>query len=991
MEGPGVRGRPDLPTGTVTLLFTDIAGSTMLLQELGEDYAKALAEHRSQLREIFGRHGGVEVDTQGDAFFVVFESASSAVEAAAAVQGSGAAGASVRIRIGIHTGEPTRTDEGYVGIDVHRAARIAAAGHGGQTLVSQSTRELADEGELRDLGKHRLKDVGELRLYQLGEESFPPLRSLNQTNLPSPPTPLLGRKKELADLLRLFRAEDARLVTILGPGGIGKTRLALETASELVTAFDDGASFVDLSAVREPELVESAIAAALDVSGAVAEHIRDHELLLVLDNLEQVVGVAPDLAKLLDECPRVAILATSREPLRVRAEVEYPLKPLAEAPAVELFRQRAREVDPEFEVEYDLLTELCDRVERIPLAIELAAARVKVLSPTELLARLDRRLPLLTGGARDAPARQRTLRATIEWSYELLDDDEKLLFARLAVFEGGCTLAAAEEICDADVDTLQSLVDKSLVRANSGRFRMLETIREYALEQLEQSDEADELRPKHAEHYLALALQAEPELTGAEQLSCLERLAADYENLRAALAWYTSTSDGAEKGLRIASALALFWFNRALYREGLHWLERALELTPDDESSARAGALFGAGFLSSVIGDGALARKRAEEGVALSRKHGYGTFLARSLEILGLLAFFENDIHAARGHLEEGIEVARTAGDRWGLADALGTLASIYPLQGELDLADAVGNEALAVGREFGDRQGIRMANFALALTAARRGNLEAARTLSEEGLEICRGLGDLWFVSYFLWILSTTATEAGDHATAREQAEESLKVGRELQGPLLVVCALEAAALVARAEGDDEAASRHLTEAAELGRTAIVPASYVAAVLLGLGELATDSRKFTDADAFFDESLSRARGVDDRWAEARANSSEAALALRRGNRERAQELGRETLTAQIEMGDQLGAVLTVERLARAVVNQDADQAAFLLGVAEAERQRLGAPLAPWRRRDHDEIVQLTRGGLGDEAYEAQVRRGRGTRVEEAAFNRPPR
>jgi predicted ATPase len=976
----------ELPSGTVSLLFTDIAGSTRLLQELGAGYADALANQRRVLRGAFARHHGVEVDTQGDAFFVAFEKTSDAVAAAADAQAALAEAGPIRVRIGIHTGEPIRTDEGYVGIDVHRAARIAAAGHGGQILLSQSTRELVDPAGLRDLGEHRLKDVGEIRLYQVGDETFPPLKSLNQTNLPLPPGPLVGRKRELADLLRLVRVDRSRLVTITGPGGIGKTRLALDAAAELVTDFDDGAWFVDLSAVRDPQLVEPAIAAALSVPGDLADQLRARDLLLVLDNLEQVIDAAPDIGGLLETCPHLAVVATTREPLRLRLEREYPLPPLAEAPAVELFRQRAQAIVPAFDADYQQLTELCLRLERIPLAIELAAARVKILSTEELLSRLERRLPLLTGGARDAPERQRTLRATIEWSYELLNDDEQRLFGRLAVFAGGWTLQAAEEVCDADIDLLHSLVDKNVVRAEEDRFRMLETIREYALERFEESNETEQLRSRHAEYFLALALRAEPEVTGAEQHLWLDRLAADYENLRATFEGFAATPGGAVKGLRLASALVLFWFNRSLYRDGLHWLERMLEATEDEATVARAGALWGAGLLWTLVGNEERAAPRLEQSLALARRLGDDTNIARSLEVLGLLAFFENDSRRARDLLEESVEVARKANDHWGLADGLGTLGSIYPLQGEFDRADAVGAEAQAIGRKYGDRQGIRMANFGLALTAARRGRLSAARSLSEEGLAICREIGDLWFVSYFLWILAATAVESGDYEAARAHAEESLKIARELEGPLLVVCALDAMAAVARAEGDDEAAQSHLAEAAEIGRGEIVPHSYLASVLRGLGELAAARGDLTDAESRFEESLSVARGVDDAWAVARAVASQAMLAELRGELDRAHALAREALALQLEIQDELGIVESLERLASiSAERSEAERAARLAAVAGASRKRLGAPVPPGTRGRHQDVVELARRTLGEARYAAISREASERSLEVAA------
>jgi predicted ATPase len=902
-----------LPAGTVTLLFTDIESSTRLLEQLGDGYADALTEHRVLLRRAFDRHDGVEVDTQGDAFFVAFGKATDALAAAQEAQAA-LAGAPLRVRMGMHTGEPTRTDEGYVGMDVNRAARIAAAGHGGQILLSQSTQQLIAGTELLDLGEHRLKDVGSLRVFQVGHEPFPPLNSMGTANLPLPATPLLGRKRELADLLRLLRTKRSVLVTVLGPGGIGKTRLVLEAAAELAPAFADGVSFVDLSTVREPQLVEETIIAELGLRGQLVDHLRERELLLVLDNLEQVVEVGKDLAALLAASPRLAILATSREPLRVRAEVEFPLKPLAEAPAVELFRQSAETIDPEFDAAYEQLSELCDRLDRIPLAIELAAARVKILSPEDLLTRLDRRLPLLTGGARDAPARQRTLRATIEWSYDLLDDAERSLLTRLAVFTGGCTFDSAEQVCAADLDGLQSLADKSLIRREDGRFRMLETIREYAFERLEESGELEALRARHAELFLQLGLRAEPELEGSAQHVWLERLALDYENLRVALEWLAAQRPA--DSLRLASALVLFWFNRSLYRDGLHWLEQTLATTEDDRTSARAGALWGAGFLWALVGDAERAAPRLEAGLALARRLDDAAIIGRSLNVIGLLAFFQNDARRSRELFEEAAETARTAHDNWILADALGTLGSIYPLQGEFDKAETAGREARAIGREYGDKQGIRMANFGLALTAVMRGDLENARVLSEEGLAICREIGDLWFVSYFLWILARAALLAGDSTQARAYAEESLKVARELEGPLLIVCALDALAEVERAEGGDSAAEAHLLEAAELGRQAIVPGSYLASVLRGLGELALVAGDLDVAGGYFDESLARARAVEDVWAVARTQSSQALLAERRREHETALVLAQEALAVQNRIGDRFGAADTTNRIA---------------------------------------------------------------------------
>ena len=530
--------RRRLPTGTVTLLFTDIEGSTGLLQELGGGYSVVLEQHRRLLREAFQRHGGVEVDTQGDAFFYAFAKATDATAAAREAQAA-LAGGDVRVRIGMHTGEPVLTDEGYVGIDVHRAARICSAAHGGQTILSAATARLV-EADLRDLGEQRLKDLdAPLHLYQLGQDDFPPLRTLNLSNLPIQVTALIGRQRECDEVTTLVG--EHRLVTLVGPGGCGKTRLALQVAAATIDEFKDGVFWIPLAPVREPDLVEPTIAKVMGISGGLAAHLANRKALLLLDNFEQLIDAAPSLGELLGATTALKLLVTSREPLQLSGEWEYAVPPLPQNDAIALFTERARALKTDFEPDA-AVAEVCRRLDGLPLAIELAAARVKALGPQQLLDRLGRRLDVLTSGTRDVPTRQRTLRATIDWSYELLAPTEQELFMRLAVFVGGWTLDAAEAVADAGIDTLESLVVKSLVGRNADRFGMLETLREYALERLDASGQGERLRDRHARFFLELAEMGHPEVERGEA-RWTRRLGAEHDNLRVALQHFVEAGD----------------------------------------------------------------------------------------------------------------------------------------------------------------------------------------------------------------------------------------------------------------------------------------------------------------------------------------------------------------------------------------------------------------------------------------------------------------
>jgi predicted ATPase/class 3 adenylate cyclase len=725
--------RSDLPTGTVTFVFTDIEGSTKLLHELGADaYADALTKHRRVLRDAFARHGGVEVDTQGDAFFFAFPTAPGAVAAAEELTRELASGP-IRVRVGVHTGTPLLTEEGYVGSDVHRAARIAASGHGGQVLVSSATAQLL-ELKLTDLGEHRFKDLSAPeRVYQLGADELPPLKSLYRTNLPVPTTPFLGRERELAEVVNLLGG--TRLLTLTGPGGTGKTRLAAQAAGMAAEGYPDGVWWVPLAPLREPALVLETAAQVVGSENGLAEHIARKSMLLLFDNFEQVVPAAGDVAGLLASCPNLDLLVTSREPLHVTGEQEYPVPPLVHEEGVGFFLARARAAKPAFQAD-DAVSEICRRLEDLPLALELAAARVKALSSVQILERLEQRLPLLTGGARDLPERQRTLHGAIEWSYDLLNDDERRLFARLSVFRGGCTLEAAEVICEADLDTLQSLVDKSLLRHTDERYWMLETIREYATERLEDADDADVIGRRRAEHFLSLA-ESLP-VDAALSKEWLDRMEIEHDNIRATLDDLAAAGE-TQLVLRLAGALWRLWAVRGYHREGMQRLDEAL-LSDDSDTAARACALIGASSMAVGV----------------------------------------KEFERARHFADEALDLYRGVEDRWGMARAIFFQGYVAIESGDFARARPSFEECLHRFIELGAEHDVQLVLFNLSWACQELGDHQRARDLAEECLHRARASGRRRDMAFALDLFSSHARDDGRLEEALEAALEGLRIRRD-------------------------------------------------------------------------------------------------------------------------------------------------------------------------------------------------------------------
>jgi predicted ATPase/class 3 adenylate cyclase len=826
---------PELLTGTVTFLFSDIEGSTRLLRAQGEDWGPLLERHRTILRGAFAAHGGEEVGTEGDSFFVAFPTAPGGVAAAVEAQRGLAAerwpeGAEIRVRIGLHTGEASLSAKTYVGLHVHRASRIAGVAHGGQVLLSDVTRALAgqqlpDGVELRDLGEHRLKDIEHPEhLWQLVisglENDFAPISSTDTTpnNLPVRLTTFLGREREIGEVRELLGRH--RLLTLTGPGGTGKTRLSLEVASRSLPDFPDGVHFVELSPVTDPDLVMATVAQTLslpDRGGRTAmdrlvDYVGERTILLVLDNFEQVLAAAPDVGRLLAACPNATILASSRSALGVSGEQEYPVPPLglpdpgnlppltqlSQYEAVALFIERARAVKPAFEVTNEnapAVAEICVRLDGLPLAIELAAARIRIFTPQAMLGRLNDRLSLLSGGSRDLPERQQTLRGAIAWSHDMLDEAERSLFACLSVFVGGAGLDAIERVCAEAVqgevlDTLASLVEKNLVRQREGvggepRFTMLETIREYAVERAVERGDRDRLLAAHAATFADMATEAGREIMGSDKRRWLDRLEEDHDNIRAAIGWAIDTSD-AELALRLTSRLWRFWQMRGYLAEGVERVELALGL-----AAAAEHPMLRADALSAAAG----------------------------------LTYWQADVERSRAYYEDEIEARRAIGDQAGLAEALYGHSFTFSIQPTADVDSEAARRAiesidaaLAIYHELGDEGGIGRCEWALANTLYSTNDTDRAREHAVKALEVFERQRDDFMIGWTVFTIALTdvvddyrsngaSQELRDHAgRLLRQALEIFAAAQDVSGYTLVVDTL---GLVAYRNGDHERAAR--------------------------------------------------------------------------------------------------------------------------------------------------------------------------------------
>ena len=949
----------ELPAGTVTLLFSDIEGSTRLLQQAGDAYPGLLAEHRRLLRDAFAGHGGHEVDSEGDAFFVAFASAGEAVAAAAEAQRALAEhewpdDAEIRVRMGLHTGEPRRMDGRYVGLDVHQAARVMAAGHGGQVVISESTRALVGDGiELRDLGEHRLKDLsGPQRLFQLQVEGipaeFPPLKTLENrpTNLPAQPNPLVGRERELKETEAVITQPDVRLLTLTGPGGAGKTRLALQLAANVIDGFPNGVFFVSLAPIRDWELVMPTIAQTLGlreqagetIAETVTGYLQDKRLLLLLDNFEHVIPAAPAVAGILASSPNVTVLATSRTPVHLSGERTYAVPPLAvpelselpdaahvaEFDAARLFVDRARAAAADFAVTDEnaaAIAEVCIRLDGLPLAIELAAPRVRSLPPAALLRRLDRRLKLLTGGAQDLDERQRTLRATIEWSYELLSEDEKALFRSLGVFVGGCRPDAAEAVAPEGlrvevVDGLDSLVEKSLLRQRPDsdaepRFWLLETIREFAVERLETDGALEDARRRHAEYFLSMAEALDSEARRGDQTAIFARLDDENANLRASIDWARETRQF-DLLTRAATALWGFWATHGYVAEGVRVLEEALEHTTapparallgrcalhilsgtsenlvadaeealraceelgDEYSLAQAWTLLGRvrGSFLGLMGRGEEAWRRALE---YAERGDYTAEKAESIGWLMISAIF-GPLHATEG-IARCKHFADTAGDDRAIrAFACVERAVLEAMVGEFDSA----RRLLAEGTETIDELGLKVwaANNAQEayLVEQLAGTPEVAVETLRASYETLEQMGERGFLSTIAGFLGHALYARGDYEEAERFSRASADAAADDDVLSQVLWRTTRAKVLAR-RGEVAAAEALVREALELVEaTDLLNAQGDA--LLDLAEVLRLAGRTGEAAAVAQEAAARYEQKENRASLARAHEAAAKL-----------------------------------------------------------------------------------------------------------------